>query len=167
MNLFDEGRLTDRFGRVTNFRSAVIVMTSNLGASNSPSVGFSASRSTRYVEEALAFFRPEFFNRIDDVVSFSPLDRDTILSITRKELKDVADREGLRSCGLRLTWTEAVVEHLAAAGFDPIYGARPLQRIIEEQLVVPLAKWMLQSPVRAEGEIKITVSNQELRLERV
>lgn len=166
MNLFDEGRLTDRLGRVTNFRSAVIVMTSNLGASNSPSVGFSASRSTRYVDEALAFFRPEFFNRIDEVVSFSSLDRDTILSITRKELAEVADREGLRAFGLRLRWTDSVVEHLAAAGFDSLYGARPLQRILEEQLVVPLAKWLLQSPVRAGGEIKITVCDQELRLER-
>ena len=75
LGVFDEGRLTDRFGRVTNFRSALIVMTSNLGADRQTPVGFDATARPRYRDEAMAFFRPEFFNRIDAVVTFHPLGR--------------------------------------------------------------------------------------------
>jgi ATP-dependent Clp protease ATP-binding subunit ClpC len=143
LGVFDEGRLTDRFGRVTNFRSALIVMTSNLGADRQQAFGFDASARPRYRDEAMAFFRPEFFNRLDAVVTFHPLGPETIRAITRKELAAIAAREGLQHGNLTIHWTERLIEHLAKVGFDARYGARPLQRTIEREVVAPLAKWLL------------------------
>ena len=146
LGVFDEGRLTDRFGRVTNFRSALIVMTSNLGADRQAAFGFDADARPRYRDEAMAFFRPEFFNRLDAVVTFHPLGPDTIRAITRKELAAIAAREGLARAGVTVRWTDRLVEHLAAVGFDARYGARPLQRTVEREVVAPLAKWLLERP---------------------
>jgi ATP-dependent Clp protease ATP-binding subunit ClpC len=154
LNVFDEGRLTDRYGRLTTFRSAVIVMTSNLGAGKQEPFGFGRELAVRYDAEALKFFRPEFFNRIDAVVTFQPLQRETILRITRKELTDLGKREGLTKAGLRLTWSERLVEHLAKEGFDARYGARPLQRTLESLVVTPLARFLLKQPELRDTEVR-------------
>jgi ATP-dependent Clp protease ATP-binding subunit ClpC len=154
LGVFDEGRLTDRFGRVTNFRSALIVMTSNLGADRQATFGFDTSARPRYRDEAMAFFRPEFFNRLDAVVTFRPLGADTIRAITRKELAAIAGREGLSRAGMTVRWTDRLVDHLAAVGFDARYGARPLQRTIEREVVAPLAKWLLERPALTAGTVE-------------
>jgi len=147
MGVFDEGRLTDQYGRVTDFRSAVIVMTSNLGAGRGGSVGFGPGEGVNYRGAAMSFFRPEFFNRLDAVVTFDPLGPAAVERIARRELAAVARRDGL--AGVTVTWTDRLVAHLAAAGFDARYGARPLQRTIEREVVAPLARWLLTNPGRA------------------
>ncbi len=150
MTVFDEGRLTDRFGRITWFRSTVIVLTSNLGSESSGAVGFgeNAERSSGRHEAAVRnFFRPEFFNRLDRVVTFDPLSTEAIEGITEKELQRIATREGLIRRGVTLEWTAEVVRHLANAGFDPRYGARPLQRTLESLIVAPLAAILVQNSV--------------------
>jgi ATP-dependent Clp protease ATP-binding subunit ClpC len=150
MTVFDEGRLTDRFGRITWFRSTVIVLTSNLGSESSGAVGFgeNAERSSGRHEAAVRnFFRPEFFNRLDRVVTFDPLSTEAIEGITEKELQRIATREGLIRRGVTLEWTAEVVRHLARAGFDPRYGARPLQRTLESLIVAPLAAMLVQNSV--------------------
>ncbi len=145
MGVFDEGRLTDQYGRVTNFRSTIIVMTSNIGADQSRAVGFNADRGgTEYKDAAMRFFRPEFFNRMDQVVTFQPLNADAMKAIARRELDAITNREGLLRTGLKVQWSVALVEHLAKIGFDPRYGARPLQRAVEREVVAPLARWLLQ-----------------------
>ncbi len=154
LSAFDEGRLTDRFGRVTNLRSALIVMTSNLGADKQSTFGFDERSRPRYRDEAMAFFRPEFFNRLDAVVTFLPLGAQTIQAITRKELGAIASREGLVQSGIAIRWSDRLVEHLAKVGFDPRYGARPLQRTIEREVVAPLAKWLLERPSTATKDIQ-------------
>jgi ATP-dependent Clp protease ATP-binding subunit ClpC len=147
MGVFDEGRLTDSYGRVTNFRSAVIVMTSNLGAGSGSAVGFGREREgPKFRDAALRFFRPEFFNRMDAVVTFEPLKPDAVKAIARRELSAIADRDGIARAGLTLAWDESLVEHLARIGFDARYGARPLQRAVERQVVAALARWMLDTP---------------------
>jgi ATP-dependent Clp protease ATP-binding subunit ClpC len=152
LGVFDEGRLTDRFGRLSTFRSAVIVMTSNLGAGAGAGEPFglvrpgSAAPGGAYESEVMRFFRPEFFNRIDAVVTFGALDEATVHAITEKELTDLGRREGLTRAGLTLAWDAAVVRHLAAAGFDRRYGARPLQRAIETRVVTPLARHLVANP---------------------
>ena len=146
MGVFDEGRLTDQYGRVTNFRSTIIIMTSNLGAGQSRAVGFdNASAGPAYQDVAMKFFRPEFFNRMDAVVTFRPLLPASVKAITRRELDAIAAREGLVRAGVRVRWSEALVDHLAAVGFDARYGARPLQRAIEREVVAPLARWLLET----------------------
>lgn len=149
LGVFDEGRLTDRFGRVTNFRSAVVVMTSNLGATQEDLMGFGKPREPDYAAAVQRHFRPEFFNRIDSVVAFAPLEHATILRIAEKELAALASREGLLRAGARLKWTPALVERVAKAGFDRRFGARPLQRTLETLVVTPLARALAQDPALA------------------
>jgi ATP-dependent Clp protease ATP-binding subunit ClpC len=160
LSVFDEGRLTDRYGRTAIFRSAVILMTSNLGAGKHETLGFGKEARVHYDAEALAFFRPEFYNRIDAVVTFQPLQPETIRAITRKELGEIGQREGLTKARLRLTWTEPLVAHLSRAGFDPRYGARPLQRTLETLVVAPLARHLLDRPTLRDAEVQADLGEQ-------
>jgi ATP-dependent Clp protease ATP-binding subunit ClpC len=160
LGVLDEGRLTDRYGRLTTFRSAVIVMTSNLGAQAGEPFGLGTRGAARegqaraaYTSAVESFFRPEFFNRIDAVVTFDPLGASTVRAIATKELTELSKREGLARANLRLTWTDAVVTLLAQAGFDPRYGARPLQRAMETLVVTPLARFLIDHPALREAEI--------------
>jgi ATP-dependent Clp protease ATP-binding subunit ClpC len=151
MDVFDEGRLTDRFGRVTWFRSAVLVMTSNLGSDFAGAVGFGGAgvlAASHHEAAVREYFRPEFFNRIDDLVIFNPLSEEAILEITEMELNSIAQREGFRRLGVTLTWTPEVMAFLAREGIDPRYGARPLQRTLETLVVAPLAARLLDAKDR-------------------
>jgi ATP-dependent Clp protease ATP-binding subunit ClpC len=153
MGVFDEGRLTDQYGRVTNFRSTIIVMTSNLGAGMGRAVGFGGENAgPAYQDVAMKFFRPEFFNRMDAVVTFRPLQPATVKAIARRELDAIATRDGLLRGGASVRWSEALVDHLAAIGFDSRFGARPMQRAIEREVVAPLARWLLANTV-GEGKV--------------
>jgi ATP-dependent Clp protease ATP-binding subunit ClpC len=154
MGVFDEGRLTDQYGRVTNFRSAIILMTSNLGAGQARAVGFGAEGAgPAYQDVAMKFFRPEFFNRMDAVVTFRPLLPASVRAIARRELDAIAKREGLVQAGASVKWSEGLVDHLVAIGFDSRFGARPLQRAIEREVVAPLARWLLANTVSAGATI--------------
>ncbi len=146
LSVFDEGRLTDRYGRITTFRSAVIIMTSNLGTDKLVTTGFETRGAPSYSREAMNFFRPEFFNRIDAIVQFNSLTKEMMRQITVKELREISLREGLQKNDLRLEWNEELIEQLIAAGFDQRYGARPLQRTIETLVVAPLARYLLAHP---------------------
>jgi ATP-dependent Clp protease ATP-binding subunit ClpC len=158
LGAFDEGRLTDRYGRTTSLCSAVIVMTSNLGAERQETFGFGKSAGVPYASEALGFFRPEFFNRIDAVVTFRPLPADTVRAITRKELGEIATREGLARAEVRLTWSERLEAHLARVGFDARYGARPLQRTLERLVVTPLARYLLEHPEVRNTQVRLDLA---------
>ncbi|MBI4604473.1 MAG: ATP-dependent Clp protease ATP-binding subunit, partial [Planctomycetes bacterium] len=135
------------------FQSAVIIMTSNLGSEAIEPAGFAGKPATSFEAEVRRFFRPELYNRIDAAVTFHPLSRETIERIVEKELSEVASREGLAQAGLRLAWTAQVVELLGERGFDRRYGARPLQRAIEELVVTPLARFLLENPGAAQREL--------------
>jgi len=154
MNVFDEGRLTDPNGRVTSFCSSIIIMTSNLGATQSGSLGFKEQRPN-YEEVVQSFFRPEFFNRMDGVVTFNPLGPETIRQIAEKELAEIAEREGLTAYGIKLSWEPEIVARVAAAGFDGRYGARPLQRTIETLVVTPLAQILAERPQLRNAEVQV------------
>jgi ATP-dependent Clp protease ATP-binding subunit ClpC len=151
LGLFDEGRLTDRFGRTTNFTSSLIVMTSNLGGTDRSAVGFTPVEAS-YAAEVESFFRPELFNRIDDLVVFHRLTDDVLRAIAEKELRELAEREGVAKRGLRVEWTAALLDYLASAGRDIRYGARPLQRVLEQQIVAPLARHLVANP-RLRGRL--------------
>lgn len=144
LSLLDEGQLCDRLGRVTDFRNCIVVMTTNLGASAGRGIGFAGQEAGEVsLEEIKGFFRPELFNRIDQVIAFRPLDRDTIEQIAARELALLAERPGLARRGLRLRCTPRLVAAIAAAGFSPEYGARPLQRAIERLVTPVLAEHLL------------------------
>ncbi|MCA9176643.1 MAG: ATP-dependent Clp protease ATP-binding subunit [Planctomycetales bacterium] len=188
LNVFDEGRISDEFGRVTYFRNAVIIMTSNLGAASKASIGFNgdefgaaAGRDAkaavlpremphdrelggparqRYLSAVRDYFRPEFFNRIDVVVPFGSLGPASIRQIADKELREIAGREGLRRRGIRVSWTEDVVDHLAKLGFDARYGARPLQRAVETAVVARLSVWLAKHADQRDLELRLTLDNR-------
>ncbi|MEP6924120.1 MAG: AAA family ATPase [Pyrinomonadaceae bacterium] len=168
LGLFDEGRLTDRFGRVTNFRSAVIILTSNLGAEKFGSIGFGENTLPSFEREAQAFFRPEFFNRLDAIVQFAILDRNSLRQITEKELGSLVGREGLREQGIKLVWTSDVVDFLAQKGSSDLrYGARPLQRTIETLLTAPLAKFLLENPNLKNCQLKLRINGDSVLFEAI
>jgi ATP-dependent Clp protease ATP-binding subunit ClpC len=156
--LLDEGRLTDRFGRVTWFRSAIVIMTSNLGASANQSIGFSDERSGVYEREVRSFFRPEFFNRLDGVVTFNSLDQLTCVSIARLELQEVATREGLVKRGIQLRFADSIVDWIVQHGFDPRFGARPLQRVIQSRVVSPVSRFLVENPALKNTVIQANIA---------
>jgi len=134
------------------------VMTSNLGAERQGAFGFGQSAPAPYEDAVFQFFRPEFFNRLDAVVTFQPLGPETIRAITLKELQAIAAREGFRRAGLRLSWSERLIEWLAREGFDARYGARPLQRVLERHIVTRLAKYLLCHPGLQGGSLEVDCS---------
>jgi ATP-dependent Clp protease ATP-binding subunit ClpC len=150
LGLLDEGRLTDRFGRVTSFRCAIVIMTSNLGSDRQTSIGFGDHlevSDNKYDKEIRDFFRPEFFNRLNEVVTFHPLDAAAVRQIAKRELSSLNTREGLQRRNLTITWTNRLLDAIATNGFDPRYGARPLQRTVERLIAGPLAHWLVTQSV--------------------
>ena len=170
-----EGRLTDARGRTADFRNAIVVMTSNLGVAKARSggLGFSAEPATeegarlrkRYVDQVEKFFRPEFFNRLDRVVVFRNLERETVLRIARRELGHLLLREGIVRRGLLVEFQDDVVEALADIGFHPRYGARPLQREIERAVIQPLARLLVEARPRSGDLVRVTRSGKTIALQ--
>ena len=146
LTVLDEGILVDAYGRITNFRNTIIIMTSNLGASNRKSIGFTniGDDEAKYMSAIQRHFRPEFINRIDGFVMFNALTQKDIQSITRMELEELKKREGFLKRNIRILFTDAMADYLSQIGFDGRYGARPLQRAIDQSMVTPLAHWFLE-----------------------
>jgi ATP-dependent Clp protease ATP-binding subunit ClpB len=143
LQLLDDGRLTDAQGRTVDFRNTIVIMTSNLGSQWITEVGLSWDEIKERVSEAVRqHFRPELINRIDEIVIFSPLGMEQIKQIVQIQLRGLQKRLGDRKMSLSLT--PAAEQALARDGFDPIYGARPLKRTIQKDLVQPLAVQLLQ-----------------------
>ncbi len=147
LTVLDEGILVDAFGRETNFRNTIVIMTTNLGASNRRSISFedTTSEEDRYMSAISGFFRPEFVNRIDSIVMFNSLTAKDIEAITLLELEELKKREGFVKKKLTLHFSKQLVSYLASAGFDEKYGARPLQRAIEHEVITPMAAWLLKN----------------------
>lgn len=150
LQVFDDGRLTDASGQVADFRHAIIILTSNVGATthHRGSLGFTqggAAFSEAQVTRALAgLFRPEFINRIDRVVVFRPLTKAVMRDILKKELGDVVKRRGFRNRDWAVEWEPSAIDFLLERGFTPDMGARPLRRAIEEHLLAPLAMTIVE-----------------------
>lgn len=145
LQVFDDGRLTDRHGNIADFRHAIIILTSNLGSTIQPgdSIGFNPNSSMfsfSSVEKAIGnTFRREFINRLDRVVIFHPLSWSVMREILYKELNQVLERRGLRNREWAVEWEDSAIEFLLSKGFTPDLGARPVKRAIEQYLLSPLA----------------------------
>ncbi len=152
LQVLDDGRLTDGQGRVVDFRNAIIVMTSNLGSVYITESGLSdAGMRERVMEAVRGHFRPEFLNRIDELVIFRQLSEADILVIVDLQLELVAGRLAERR--ISLTVTDAARREIARAGYDPLFGARPLKRVIQRQVLDPLALRLLGGELREGTEI--------------
>jgi ATP-dependent Clp protease ATP-binding subunit ClpC len=150
LQVFDDGRLTDAHGNLADFRYAIIVLTSNLGATQhrSASLGFNPAGGEFSEQQILRVigdtFRPEFINRLDRVVVFRPLSRVVMREILKKELRSVLQRRGFRNREWAVEWEESALEFLLDKGFTPDMGARPLRRAIEQYLLAPIAMTIVE-----------------------
>jgi ATP-dependent Clp protease ATP-binding subunit ClpB len=154
LQLLDDGRLTDAQGRTVDFRNTIVIMTSNLGSQWIMERGLSADEIRERVMDAVgSHFRPELINRIDEIVIFQSLGLEQIQRIVEIQLGGLRKRLAERKMTLRLT--PAAEQELARAGFDPLYGARPLKRTIQKSLVQPLAVQLLQGRFRDGDEIVV------------
>lgn len=180
LQLLGEGRLTDNRGRVADFCSAIIIMTTNLGAdSTRPRPGFgNANRPTQelYQEAIKRYFRPELVNRIDQIIAFLSLDKTLIRAIVNREIEQFKTRDGMRYRKLELSIQENALELLAEEGFHPKYGGRQLQRAIRELIALPLANQLnLHDPTdklnvvvkTAKGKVKVEVEPEPTPLEEL
>ena len=159
LQVLDDGRLTDGQGRTVDFRNTVIVMTSNLGSARiQEMVGESYDDMKASVMEVVGqHFRPEFINRVDDLVVFHPLDESEIRQIAEIQLDML--RKRLANVNLDLTMTDAGLDLLAEAGFDPVYGARPLKRAIQTEIENPLAQAILSGEFASGQTVNVDVED--------
>ncbi|OOG23641.1 ATP-dependent chaperone ClpB [Thioalkalivibrio denitrificans] len=163
LQVLDDGRLTDGHGRTVDFRNTVIVMTSNLGSQIIQEMA--GEEHYQQMKQAVmevvgTHFRPEFINRVDEVVVFHPLGREQIRSITAIQLDDLRRRLAERDIGLDVS--EPALDRLGEAGFDPVYGARPLKRAIQHQVENPLAQAILSGEFLPGDTIRVDVAGDGL-----
>jgi ATP-dependent Clp protease ATP-binding subunit ClpB len=148
LQILDDGRLTDGHGRTVDFRNTVLIMTSNI----------------RSAEQMREHFRPEFLNRIDEIVVFKPLTREQLEEIVELQLARLRTR--LAERGIAIELTEEAKEHLAEAGWDPTYGARPLKRAIQRLVENPLALRLLEGDFSEGDTVRVDVRDGGLEFER-
>lgn len=161
LQVLEDGRLTDSHGRTVDFRNTVIVMTSNLGSSQIQElVGDREAQRAAVMDALTTHFRPEFINRVDEVVIFEPLARDQIAGITEIQLGRLRGRLAERELSLELS--REALDKLIAVGYDPVYGARPLKRAIQRWIENPLAQLILSGSFMPGTSVEATVENDEI-----
>jgi ATP-dependent Clp protease ATP-binding subunit ClpB len=170
LQVLDDGRLTDNKGRTANFRNTIIIMTSNIGSDiirenfehleTGDKETIIASTKTKVYELLKRSIRPEFLNRIDEVVMFEPLNRENIRTIVDMQMREIQQR--LQESDVKLSWSEEALDWLAQLGYDPQFGARPLKRVLQKRVLDELSKKILSGELSKEGQIKIDYQGQDL-----
>ena len=170
LQILEEGKLTDNIGRVVDFRNTIILLTSNVGAqtASQPNIGFTPSSEEgdyetmkgKILEEAKRAFKPEFLNRLDDVIVFRSLSKPDLITILELEIAKVMDRLKHKQIDLHLT--DAAKDFLVDKGFDPAYGARPMRRAVERHLEDPLAEEILKGTFQEQTPIQVIVEEDHL-----
>jgi len=170
LQLLEEGRLTDSFGRKVDFRNTVLIMTSNIGADllrKQGSVGFKPaegdqnyqSMKTKLMEEVKRVFKPEFLNRVDDLIVFKPLTREELYKIVEIEIREVTQR--LSEQEVVISLDQAAKDMLITKGFDQVFGARPLKRTIQRYLENPLSEEILSGRVDRKNTIQVSADKDK------
>lgn len=177
LQVLDSGHLTDAKGRKVNFRNTVIIMTSNIGAEHidrMSKLGFTAAASPesqyaqakdKVAESLKSFFRPEFLNRLDEIIIFDILSKDTIRDIVTMQVALVQER--LRTKEIELRVSDDVLEYLAHEGYDPKFGARPLKRVIQSKILTPVASMMIGEGMLQGGTVTVSMKKGEIALDAV
>jgi ATP-dependent Clp protease ATP-binding subunit ClpB len=162
LQVMDDGRLTDGQGRTVDFKNTVLIMTSNLPVGGA---GTGPARDAELRTSLLEHFKPEFINRLDDIVRFESLTREQISEIVDLQVARVIERVAER--GVHVTLSDRARELIGNLGYDPTYGARPLRRVIQKQLTDRLALALLAGEIRAGDSVKVDTREGELALEKV
>ena len=166
LQVFDEGRLTDSHGRTVNFRNTLIIMTSNIGAEN---ITFSEDQKKEievFTQEKIKdqikiHFKPEFLNRLDDIIIFNRLTKEEMIKIVDIQIKDLVQK--LNDKKIKISFEESAKEWLVTEGFSPDYGARPLKRVIQSYVIDELASSILSNKISEEKSIRVSSENNELK----
>src|SRR5699024_6896336 len=169
LQVLEDGRLTDSKGRLVDFRNTVLIMTSNVGASELQRAKFVdyemddtdqqfTDMKSKVLSSLKKAFRPEFLNRIDETIVFHPLEQDHTKQIVKLMIKQLKDRIGEQD--LQFTITDRAVEKIAEIGFDPDYGARPLRRAIQQHIEDLLSEELLKGTIKQGDEVKIGLNNK-------
>jgi ATP-dependent Clp protease ATP-binding subunit ClpB len=175
LQVIDEGRLTDGKGRVVNFKNTIIILTSNLGSQfveKMESIGFSnnsrkedySNMKEKVMETLKDSFRPEFLNRLDEIIVFDVLSPEAIQEIVKLRIKVVEDR--LTAKGINFRIADEALAYLAKEGYDPHYGARPLNRLIQTKILNPVASFMIGNNVKKGDTVVVTVKGNDLVIEK-
>jgi len=170
LQILEDGILTDSHGRKVDFKNTVVIMTSNVGASKlfekRSAAGFGTGESVAKSDAELVrsamkdHFRPEFLNRIDEIVVFNRLSEENISKIAENMLKTVSDR--IAESGIILTFEPALVEHLAKIGFDPVYGARPLRRQIQKTVEDSFSECLLENKFSKGDKVSASFDGEKI-----
>merc|ERR1712159_246968 len=157
LQILDEGRVTDGQGRTTNFKNTIIILTSNLGSELIIDMDMTNSLSTNIdelIDQTLkANFRPEFLNRLDEIINFDPLKKETLLKVVDLQLNRL--RERLEAKGIEIEINNDVLFFITEIGYNPSYGARPLKRVIQKELESKIAKYILKGKYKEGSTIKV------------
>ncbi|MEB3282017.1 MAG: ATP-dependent chaperone ClpB [Lyngbya sp.] len=169
LQILDDGRVTDAQGHTVDFKNSVIIMTSNIGSQYILDIAGDDSRydemRSRVMDAMRTSFRPEFLNRIDEIIIFHPLQRQQLRQIVQLQVEHLRDRLADRKMSLKLS--DAAVDFLAEVGFDPVYGARPLKRAIQRELETQIAKGILRGEFNDGDTIFVDVENERLTFKRL
>ena len=160
LQVLDDGRLTDGKGRIVDFKNTLIIMTSNLGSNEIMKAQGSMDRE-KIQQMLMNFFRPEFLNRVDDIVVFKPLQAEQIKEIVKLVLRELGDRLN-KQLELTLTYTDEAVAFLAKAGFDPAFGARPLKRLIVHTVENILGKKIVAGEIKNGDKVEVVLVNDAI-----
>ena len=160
LQVLDDGRLTDGKGRIVDFKNTLIIMTSNLGSNEIMKAQGSMDRE-KIQQMLMNFFRPEFLNRVDDIVVFKPLQAEQIKEIVKLVLRELGDRLN-KQLELTLTYTDEAVAFLAKAGFDPAFGARPLKRLIVHTVENILGKKIVAGEIKHGDKVEVVLVNDAI-----
>ncbi len=167
LQILDDGRLTDGQGRTVDFRNTIIIMTSNIGSQEILNFQENGGDYDRMKAEVLALlklnFRPEFLNRLDEIIVFQSLSPAQIASIAAVLLQNLADRV-LKTLGGQLSWDEKALAYLAAKGYDPAYGARPLKRLLQQEVETLLSRKIIAGEIKANESIQLSADETSLHI---
>jgi ATP-dependent Clp protease ATP-binding subunit ClpB len=175
LQVLDDGRLTDAKGRVVNFKNTIIILTSNLGSNfieKMESIGFRSNKEEQEYEEtkdkvldALRdFFRPEFLNRLDEIIVFDILSREVIRNIVDIKIRDIKER--IQGKGINISLTEESLSYLAEEGYNPHYGARPLSRLIQEKILNPIAMMIISKTAQKGDTLYVSLKSGSLKIDK-
>ena len=163
LQVLDDGRITDSQGRTVDFKNTVIIMTSNIGSQFliegiNEDRTFKPGTEERVHQQLRAHFRPEFINRIDDIIIFKPLTRSEISKIVRLTIADLNKRLAEKS--IEISFTEQAVSYAAAEGYDPVFGARPLKRFIQHSIETMIARSIIRGDINDGQKVSIDANDE-------
>ena len=156
LQVLDDGRLTDSMGRVVDFKNTILIMTSNIGSEYLLN-GVTKENEEKVENELKSRFKPEFLNRIDDIIFFNPLTKDIIGKIVLKFINNLEAR--LSKLQIQLTLTDKAIDAIVDQGFDPIYGARPIKRFIQKEIETPLSRKIIAGEIETNSKVTIDFDN--------